>query len=74
MFYTLYFSTQTLTLVAGDHVTNLLEDVCKASSACDFGVFLSSSESPCANRPRRLQGRELRQEHIWKQGIGLDFR
>lgn len=60
----------TLTLVAGDHVTDLLKDVCQAGSARDFCVFLSGGQSPCAHRPRRLQRRELRQEHVWKTRHG----
>lgn len=56
-----------LTLIAGDHITDLLEDVCKASSACDFCVFLGRSESPRSHWPRCLQGRELCQEHIWEE-------
>lgn len=56
-----------LTLVAGDHVTDLLEDVCEASGARDLGVFLGCGQPPRAHRPRRLKGRELRQEHVWKQ-------
>ena len=58
-----------LTLVAGDHVTDLFEDVCEASGARDFGVFLGSGESPRSNRPWRLQSWVLRQEHIWKPGM-----
>lgn len=68
-----YF-TYKLTFVAGDHVTNLFEDVCEASSARDFCIFLCSSESPCANWPWRLQRRELRQEYIWKPGISINIK
>lgn len=49
-------STEKQTLVAGDHVPNLLEDVSQACSPCNFGVLLSCSQSARADRARSLQG------------------
>lgn len=55
------------TLVACDHVTYLLEDMCQTCSACNFCILLSCRKSACAHRAWRLQRWELSQKYIWKK-------
>ena len=51
---------RSLTLVAGDHVADLLEDVRQAGGARHLG----RRQPPRAHRARRLQCRELGQEDV----------
>ena len=44
-------SVCTQTFVAGDHVTDLLEDVREASGARDLRVLLGGRQPPRADRP-----------------------
>ena len=55
---------RSLTLVAGDHVADLLEDVRQAGGARHLRVLLGRRQPPRAHRARRLQCRELGQEDV----------